>query len=39
MLKSACLQKNVNNFKNPKTEFSRTSASKPQSSVVIYLQV
>ena len=39
LLKTAFLQKNVNNFKNPKTDFSPTSANKPQSSLVLYLQV
>ena len=38
MFKTAVLQKNVNNF-DSQTDFSLTSANKPQSSLVLYLQV
>ena len=31
--------KNVNNFKIPMTDFLLTSVDKPQSSLVLYLQV
>ena len=40
MFETAFLRKkNVNNFATPKTDFSLTSAIKPQGSLVLYLQV
>ena len=38
MFKTALLQKNVSNFETLKTDFSPSSANKPQSSLVLCIQ-
>ena len=37
MFKTVFLQKNVDNFKTPRTDFSLTSANKPQNSIEFYI--